>query len=235
MLWYICRRLFEPFVFYPTHAGGRRRRTLQIDEPYKERLPGITRARDFLIPFLTPELAGIITTNYDLLVEYALGSQNFHYGIPGELLTGPGAHPMRPGPVPLRGEFPYAKLHGSVSWDARARYTDGRRGISGEALIVAPVPEKVAPQALQSVWECTQSILAEAERLVVFGFAFNPYDEAVLDLLRSGGRRLRSVELIDISPPVARARELWPQAQIHATHPPQDLTVSAGAYHGSHS
>ncbi len=214
--WYITRRLSEPFIWYQQ----RKRRILQIDETYKDSLPGVSVARQLLNAFLLDQLGGIVTTNYDLLVEYALGSRRFNYGEVGEVLAGPGAHPRRPGPVLLQGTVTLAKLHGSISWDRQFRYTDGRRGLTGNALIVAPGPEKTPPCELTPVWEAAAEILQRARRLVVFGFSFNPHDQAVRELLRVAGRHLREVHVIDPSPPIDRVAEIWPNASITSAPPP---------------
>jgi len=166
--------------------------------------------------------SGIVTTNYDMIVEYALTTRGFNYGSPGERLVGRGPYPVSQwqNPVILRGSTPLAKIHGSISWDHGARYTDGRRALTGNALIVAPTPEKQPPGELVTVWALAERILRQADRLLVFGFAFNPYDLAVLRLLRDAGEKLRDVLLVDIDPPVQRAAELWPDADVQATPPP---------------
>jgi hypothetical protein len=217
--WYIARRLNEPFLWRQQYGGIVRRRTLSIDETYKRHLPGLSRVRDFLTNQGLEQASGIVTTNYDLLVEYTLGSRGFQYGDKGEQLYGPGAHPRRREPVILTGCLPLAKLHGSISWDSGTRYTDGRRALTGNALIVPPVPEKMPPSTLGKAWELAKDILNQSNRVVVFGFAFNPYDRAVLDLLARAGKSARRVELFDIEPPVERAQEVWPAAEV-APHPP---------------
>jgi hypothetical protein len=214
--WYITRRLSEPFIWYQQ----RKRRTLQIDEPYKDSLPGVSVARQFLNTLPLDQLSGIVTTNYDLLVEYALGSRRFNYGEAGEALIGPGAHPRRPGPVFLQGTVTLAKLHGSISWDRQLRYTDGRRGVTGNALIVAPRPEKTPPCELAPVWKAATAILQRARRLVVFGFSFHPNDQEVRELLRGAGCQLREVHVIDPSPPLDRVAAIWPNASITSAPPP---------------
>lgn len=65
-----------------------------------------------------------------------------------------------------------------------------------------------------------KQILQRTDYLVVFGFAFNPYDEAVLELLKCAACNLRSVLLIDIAPKTERVRELWPKATITSCSPP---------------
>lgn len=45
-----------------------------------------------------------------------------------------------------------------------------------------------------------------------YGFAVNPYDEAVLDLLRFSGVHIESALLIDVNPPTERANAIWPNA-----------------------
>lgn len=220
LLWYVTRRLSEPFMWYASYGGARRRRTLGIDEPYKRHLPGIERARQFIGRQMDSPLVGIITTNYDLLVEYALGSRGFRYERVNEVLHGAGAHPRRRSPIVLSGSLPYAKLHGSISWDGNRRYADGRRAITGNALIVAPTPEKEPHPALAAVWQLSASILQSAERIIVFGFAFNPYDTAVLSHLSGEARDVRLVEIVDPMPQTARAQRVWPSAEIVSWEPP---------------
>ncbi len=132
VLWFLARRLSEPFIWREWHAGRWRRHVLMIDENRRFGIEGVVRARGFLQRFCGPGLAGIITTNYDMLVEYALGTKGFNYGVPGEVLTGRGAYPVSQwlNPVRLTGSIPFAKIHGSTSWDQKARYTDGRRGLT---------------------------------------------------------------------------------------------------------
>jgi hypothetical protein len=224
VLWYIVRRLSDPFIWKEFHAQRRRRHVLMIDENRRFNVPGIVKAQSLLQRFYGPSLAGIITTNYDMIVEYALGTKGFNYGIPNETLIGRGSYPVSTwrNPVTLLGKVPLAKIHGSISWDENARYTDGRRGLTGDALIVAPTPQKQPPGSLKFVWELARCILERATCLVVFGFAFNPYDEAVSNLLQSSGRNLASVLLIDVEPKIERACHLWPSAAIISCRPPPE-------------
>ena len=119
----------------------------------------------------------------------------------------------------LTGQLQLAKIHGSISWDEYDYYTDGRRGLTGNALITAPTPEKQPPESLRFHWEIARKILENATRLVVFGFAFNHYDEAVLEFLKSAGQNLESVLLIDIAPPLERTHLLWPNVVISSCSP----------------
>lgn len=219
--WYIVRRVSEPYIWKKWHAGKWRRHVLMIDENRKFERPGVTSARDFLYR-MRPFLSGIITTNYDLLVEYALGTRLFNYGQPGEVLTGRGAYPVSQwrSPVTLQGSIRLAKMHGSISWDLEGRYTDGRRGITGNALIVAPTPEKTAPVDLASEWKLGARILRESARLLVFGFAFNPYDEALLNHLKQYGCNIEHVVVVDKSHRPDRVAAIWPQAHLCLFPPP---------------
>lgn len=216
ILKYITRRLSEPFIWKEFHAQKWRRQTFMIDENRRFQIDGVLKAKDFLQQFCGSSLAGIITTNYDMLVEYALGTKGFNYGIPNQRLIGRGPYPVSQwrSPVTLKGDISIAKIHGSVSWDETCCYTDGRRGLTGHALIVAPTPEKQPPESLKYVWELAGHILHRATQLLVFGFAFNPYDEAVLNLLRIAGRNLKYVRLIDVVSQAERAHRLWPNAKI---------------------
>lgn len=223
VLWYIVRRLSEPYIWTEWHAGKWRRHVLMIDENRKIERPGVTRAQDFLVG-LGLDVTGVLTTNYDLLIEYAFGTTLFNYGHRGEVLSGRGAYPLSQwrNPVALTGPISIAKMHGSISWDSHDRYTDGRRGLTGNALIVAPTPEKAPPSQLASVWQLGGRILERSSRLLVFGFAFNPYDEALLNHLAARGRGLETVMLVDISPNLDSAKQLWPQSEVSAIPPPSE-------------
>jgi hypothetical protein len=192
-----------------------------FDERRKFDIPGIKKAREFIHLFYG-HLAGIITPNYDTLVEYSLGAKEFNYGVPNQTLTGRGPYPVSSwrNPITLKGKIPLAKIHGSISWDENAYYTNGRRGLTGHALIMAPTPEKKVPESLRSVWTLAGRILRSADYLVTFGFAFNPYDEAVLELLRNYGAHLKSVLLINPSSKTEEAKKLWPGSVITSCQPP---------------
>jgi hypothetical protein len=94
--------------------------------------------------------------------------------------------------------------------------------LTGHALIVAPTPEKQSPDSLKSVWNLAKEILRKATRIIVFGFAFNPYDEAVLNLLQSEGKNLESVLLVNIESKTEAVHSLWPSTKIISTMPPPD-------------
>jgi hypothetical protein len=230
VLWYIGRRLVDPFMWVEYHGGRNRRHVLMIDENRKKQVPGFQYAKEFInricgsfMMGYYPEISGIITTNYDMVVEYVLGTKGFNYGIEDEILAGRGPYPVSSfaNPVTLKGKIPLAKLHGSISWDNNHRYTDGRRGITGNSLIIAPTPEKTPPKTLQGVWRLAEDILKKTEYLIVFGFAFNPYDEAVLELLKSSRDNMKSILIVDIKPNAYKAKHIWPHAdEIRGCEPP---------------
>ncbi|HCX29143.1 MAG TPA: hypothetical protein DHU55_05130 [Blastocatellia bacterium] len=222
VLWYITRRLSEPFIWSEFHAQRYRRHVLMIDEDRHHEIPGVVRAQNFLQRFCGQDLSGIVTTNYDMLPEYALGTRNFNYGDPGQALIGRGPYPVSvwKNPVRLTGSIRLAKIHGSVSWDLNGCYTDGRRGLTGQALIIAPTPEKEPPESLAHVWQLAEAILSPATEVIVFGFAFNPYDEAVLRLLRACSANTKTVQLINTCPQPDRAKAIWPGAEIVCQQPP---------------
>jgi len=224
VMWYIAHRLTIPFVHHEAHAGRTRRHVLGINDPRKWCRPGVTRAREWLAPRL-PTLTGVITTNYDLLVEYALGTRGFNYGCLGEVLSGRGHYPVSQwrNPVVLEGAIPLSKVHGSISWEAGQRHSDGRGAIHGKALIVAPVHEKTPPASLAGEWALAGRILAESRGLLVFGFAFNPYDEAFGQHLRHFGGGIERVTWIDRAPHRERVQALFPGAQIEVVGPPEHV------------
>ena len=77
-LWYLGRRFCDPYIWTEWHAGKRRRHVIMIDENRKFDRPGVVPVRDFLVQL--GEVTGLLTTNYDLLVEYALGTKKMNYG-----------------------------------------------------------------------------------------------------------------------------------------------------------
>ena len=223
VLWYIVRRLSDPFIRIEFHSQRLRRHVLMIDEDRKYEIDGVKKSKVFLDRVRTL-VSGIITTNYDLLIEYSLGTKGFNYGILGQQLLGRGAYPLSQwyNPIVLKGNIPLAKLHGSISWDESAYYTDGRRGITGKALIIAPTPAKSLPRVLEFHWNLSKKILTKSKHLIVFGFAFNSYDQAVLYLLKKAGQNIESILIIDIAPNLNAARYIWPNSQIiSALAPPQ--------------
>src|SRR4030042_2752409 len=151
VLWYIVRRLSDPFIWTEFYPHKQRRHVFMIDEHRRFGVPGLKKAQNFIQQFNSPLLGGIITTNYDLIVEYALGTKGFNYGIRNQTLIGRGPYPVSQwrNPVTLKGDVPLAKIHGSISWDENYCYTDGRRGLTGHALIIAPTPEKQPPESIK--------------------------------------------------------------------------------------
>jgi hypothetical protein len=57
---------------------------------------------------------------------------------------------------------------------------------------------------------------------LVFGFGFNPYDEAVLNLVKNYGKNLKAVLIIDVNPKLKTASEIWPGAAITPCNPPPE-------------
>lgn len=221
LLAYITQVLSDPFV--ERILGGTQ--TLMIDDRRKLTYPGIQRAQRFLHRVCCQPVTGIVTPNYDLLIEYALGTNGFNYGRRGEILTGRGKNPWFPwqGSNPeLAGDIPLAKIHGSISWTVNAHFTDGRCGLRGDALVVPPIPEKTKPPLLRNVWNLAARVIRSSKRLLVFGFAFNPYDRALMQLLSKAGSELNSVLLVDINPPLDRAKQIWPRAKIKTSPPPRN-------------
>jgi hypothetical protein len=218
LIWYITRRLSDSFI--ARMLGGTQ--TLMIDDRRAQLHPGVMKAKAFVTPLVESGLAGIATCNYDLLAEYALGTSRFNYGIFGERLVGRGKNPWFPWQFPgaqLNGKLVLAKMHGSISWDPINRYTDGRCGVYGNSLIIPPEPEKRPPPALKDVWRLAGKILRQTTHLIVFGFAFNPYDVAVLNLLKKSGVGIQRISLIDLYSHADRAKAAWPSSQI-TWHPP---------------
>jgi hypothetical protein len=226
--WYIGRRLAEPFIVEsgefqylgrPYHS----RRVMMIDDSRRLKIEGIQKAKLFIDSLLMPSFVGIITTNYDLLIEYTLGTKRFHYGKKMQELYGQWAMPIlrwREGPVILKGELPLIKLHGSLNLTEKGYCTDGRGGITGKSIIIPPTQNKKIMDAVSQEWKCAEKILESSNTIIFFGFAFNQYDLEILKLLKKTGPWIKKVILINRnSQTIHLAKQIWPSAEIIFHHP----------------
>jgi hypothetical protein len=192
--WYITRRLTEPFVVH-----GSRRYTWYINSYYTQQHKGIEKARGIITALSGisgAENLSILTANYDLVPEYALGTRGFNYGILHERI-GYTPYPY-PRPVFVTGPVSIAKLHGSISWTEDAKFPDSRCGLTGKCLIVPPVTGKKAPKLLEDQWTLAKKILVKCHKLVVFGFSFNEYDTAIRDFFKAQLSPDAEVTLVDV-------------------------------------
>jgi len=226
--WYIARRLADPFIVegHPSSYDGKviqQRRVMMFDDSRRLKNKGIVKARNFIDSMNNVLLQGIITTNYDLLVEYCLGTKKFNYGRKMEVLHGPWAVPIRgwrDGPVVLKGTLPLIKLHGSISKTEKGYCCDGRGGINGRALIIPPTHNKEILDFVSHEWRVARDILRKTSVIIFFGFAFNQYDERILELLRETEGWIKRIILINRNPQVVNyARSIWPNADIVFIHP----------------
>ena len=116
VVWYVSRRLSEPFMtkIYGSYSP------FMFDERKIHENPNIMRVKAFLNKANAYNLSGILTCNYDIIVECALGTKGFNYGTQGERLEGRGKNPQFPwqnAHPKVMGNIKLAKLHGSLSWD----------------------------------------------------------------------------------------------------------------------
>ena len=86
--------------------------------------------------------------------------------------------------------------------------------------ISPPTPEKKPPLALKFQWTVTKKILNDSDRLLVFGFGFNPYYQAILKLLRKNNQNIKSVLLVSLSDKTKIGKGIWPGAEIINFRPP---------------
>ena len=164
------------------------------------------------------KLSGVVTTNYDLLIERSLRHRQmkrpplpgFHYaGLPKSVVALGQAEPWtvydRRDRISLTGRIPLAKLHGSLNWAASATgsitlYQDTRAAFrqGGTAAIVPPIPEKVPPAWLSPIWMAASKLLAGTEIWIVVGYSLPEYDHAIRELLISSAEHhLSTIELHD--------------------------------------
>lgn len=192
--WYITRRLTEPFTVHRS-----RRYTWYMNSYHPTQHVGIQKARG-LIRALN-EVSGvgnlnIVTTNYDLIPEYALTTRGFNYGVAGENI-GYAPYPY-PQPVHVTGEISISKLHGSLSWTLEGKFPDSRHGLTGKCLIVPPIMEKEMPELLKSQWDIAGKALNECRKLLVFGFSFNEHDLAIRNFFKTVLSPSADVILVDV-------------------------------------
>jgi hypothetical protein len=193
--WYITRRLAEPFI-----VKSGRRYTWYINSYHPGRNEGIAKAQTLINALRSAAPSrklGIVTTNYDLILEYCLGTRDFNYGVPNEQI-GFTPYPY-PRPLHVTGDVQISKLHGSISWSETAKFPDSRLGLSGKCLIVPPVAEKTAPPLLKCQWQFAKKALTECDRLVVFGFSFNEQDAAIRRFLSQSVPTKSKIILVDVN------------------------------------
>jgi hypothetical protein len=221
--WYIGRRLAEPFIvessdLYYFGKAYRQRRVMMFDDPRRLKKEGIQKAKNFIDTILTPSLEGIITTNYDLLIEYSLGTKRFNYGQKMQELYGNWAMPirrLRDGPVILKGDLPLIKLHGSLSLTEKVYCTDGRGGITGKSIIIPPTQNEKIMDSVSSEWKNAEKILERSNTIIFFGFAFNQYDLEILNLLKKTEPWIKKVILINRnSQTIQLAKQIWSSAEV---------------------
>jgi hypothetical protein len=146
------------------------------------------------------DLIGVVTTNYDLLAERTLRHRVmlrpgrpgcFYAGVTGRHLQGASTFSVRHKWVDLSGRVPLCKLHGSLNWVLSPvglfAFVDCRPAFRSESVsyIVAPMPEKPVPRALEPIWSEARSLLELADEWVVVGYSAPVYDTAIADMLSS--------------------------------------------------
>lgn len=210
--------LFDPFVRYlalrvsSRHwcvGGARETKWGKGDHVAKQaRLPG---AYSQLIQVLkTTELVGVVTTNYDVVLEKLLGPRDsgrlggFNYGRVAEPLIGRHYTSSRGayGPVKLTGRVPLAKVHGSLNWGLSedgclVRYVDCRpsRGRRYQVALFPPGGEDPSP--FQGVIRLAREILFAANIWLVIGYSLPDGDDDVRELIQGSASNVEVVYVAD--------------------------------------
>jgi hypothetical protein len=183
------------------------------------------------------DVAGVVTTNYDILVERGLRHRcttrpprpGFYYGglpkpqiLKGAALPFSAQQPLSL--IELGGGVPVYKLHGSLNWGTDSGqlviYQDLRPAFrrGGDARIVPPVEEKKAPEWLSGVWQGARKVLERASTWIVCGYSLPEYDVAVRELFSEAGLERRVTTILLIDPFAASIADRWravaPDAEI---------------------
>ena len=160
-------------------------------------LDSIKKVKIFFGLYEMKDVGGIITTNYDLILEYAFGSSGFNYGCQNQTVLGRGHNPQFPSqhtPITLSGNILISKIRGSISFDGVYYWSSGICGLNGNALIVPPSIEKDSNKLVKAERYQAECILSKSDELIVFGFNFNEYDISVLNLLKDNIGNLKKLQ-----------------------------------------
>lgn len=171
------------------------------------------------------EMNGVVTANYDILIEQALHLEKgkhrtsprcYYGGLQRDqvvkVITDLRGKERKYRLVELGQEFPLYKLHGSLNW----AYEPGSPTLRihdhvgpafrsdesfGEVAIVPPMSEKEMPVEFSQIWNEASKVLCASSRWIVCGFSFDPRDQALHDFLEKTLRqRLSPPEIIIIDP-----------------------------------
>lgn len=173
-----------------------------------------TGYHEFLSAFNGVQLLGIVTTNYDIVIEKLLGPRSsgrlggFNYGMPGEHLVGRHAVSSQwsYGPVTMTGAIPLLKLNGSLNWAISrngelVKYIDCRpsRGRRYRVLLFPPAHGELV-EKLKPMRDHAHKVLRNAEIWVVYGYSIPDYDLEVRKLLQSSAALVSKVVIFDVNP-----------------------------------
>ncbi len=193
-------------------------------------------------------LAGVVTSNYDLLAERVLRHRRVrgrptpgcHYGgLPGPQIAFGSATPWRQRDgsrnetITLTGALPLCKLHGSLNWERQGLpgvqdegpvklWQDLRRSYRLDAppAIVAPIPETEPPVWLALVWRAAARTLENADEWIVVGYSLPDYDVAIRGLLSRAAHRQRVVVRDHLAADILpRYAALLPDCEVTAGSP----------------
>jgi len=160
----------------------------------------------------------ILTFNYDLVVERAIGSV-----LPGLPAIGGWLYGFKPRPVSTERVPAVYKLHGSSNWirvgtkfDVRQRSWDEfddtagyRAHSSKESPILLPFWDKrIEDEPWSPIWRAAASALKRSSQLLIWGYSLPPTDFKSRELFRlaASSSRLCEVTVID---PSSVVRDRW--------------------------
>jgi hypothetical protein len=187
------------FSMYHWRIGESRRTVGGVGDHIRKKRDIPAGYESFVRAFQGQRIAGIVTTNYDIVVEKLLGPHirgrlgGFNYGEPDEPLQARHytSSQWSYGPIRVTGRIPLLKLHGSLNWalsptQELVKYIDARPSrLQGYRPVLLPPGLSDVSDALVGVWEHASRVLSAANIWVFCGYSMPPYDADVVNLLRS--------------------------------------------------
>lgn len=207
---FLALRLGVMHSGFPGYFGGASRYTSHHIQQQRNILSCYRELVEVLEEY---SLEGIVTTNYDLVVEKILGPSTkgklggFNYGRQGQ--PAQGKHQINSqrwwGPVTIDGTIPLLKLHGSLNWALSDKedidvWVDCRPSLSRKYRpLIVPPHDSSHDKILSQIRLKALEVLSSADVWIFCGYSFPDHDidKDVGKLLRASAYILRRVVILN--------------------------------------